>query len=48
MAEVEKIFELSAIKPKPVMAVAATGETPIFPVICVVPVVEMLVFAKIT
>ncbi len=41
------MFDVSAINPKPVMYVAAAGLTPIFPVIEVVPVVEIPVFVKI-
>ena len=41
------MFDVSIINPKPVMYVAAAGLTPIFPVIEVVPVVEIPVFAKI-
>ena len=46
--DVEKAFEGSRINPKPVIAVAEIGLTPISPTIAVVPVDEMPVFARIT
>jgi hypothetical protein len=46
--DVENVFEASAIKPNPVMKLAAAGLIPISPVILVVPVVEIPVFARST
>jgi hypothetical protein len=48
MAEVEKALDESIINPNPVIAAAATGLTPISPVIAVDPVVDIPDFARIT
>jgi hypothetical protein len=47
-SDVEYVPEECIINPNPVMYVAAAGLTPISPVIEVVPVVEIPVFARIT
>jgi hypothetical protein len=46
--DVENWFEASIVNPNPVIAVAATGLTPILPSMPVVPVVEIPAFARIT
>jgi hypothetical protein len=46
--DVENVPDASIIKSNPVMDVAASGLTPISPVIAVTPVVEIPVFARIT
>ncbi len=46
--EVEKVSDASRAWPKPVIKVSAAGLTAISPVMAVVPVVEMPVFASIT
>ncbi len=44
----ENVLEGSMMSPNPVMDVASMGLTPIFPVIDVVPVVEIPDFARMT
>ena len=46
--DVEKVLLGSAIRPKPVMELAATGLTPMSPTMDVVPVVEIPVLANTT